>query len=181
MTGRLHRGIVRGFAGHRPSVDPSAFVSDTATVIGQVTVGARSSIWFGAVLRGDVYHIRIGEETSIQDNTVIHVTHDRHATQVGSRVTVGHNVTLHGCTVGDLCIIGMGAVILDNATIGERCIVGAGALVTPGTKIPAGHLAVGSPARPKRALTDEEQAWLADSAQHYVELGQRYATDPDWP
>ena len=176
----LHRGLIRGFRGHQPKLDPTAFVADTATLIGDVTLGARSSVWFGAVLRGDVFHIRIGEETSIQDNAVIHVTHDQYATEVGSRVTVGHGVTLHGCTVGDLCIVGMGAIVLDQAVIGDRSIVGAGALVTPGTKIPPGHLAVGSPARPKRPLTEEELSWLESSAQHYVELARGYASDPDW-
>src|ERR1044071_6803582 len=107
----LHRGLIRPFSGHRPNIDASAFVADNATVIGQVTVGPRSSIWFGAVVRGDVFHIRIGADTSIQDNSVIHVTHDRYPTLVGSRVTVGHSVTLHGCSVEDACIIGMGAII----------------------------------------------------------------------
>src|SRR6476661_5483906 len=101
----LHRGNIRGFDGKRPKVHASAFVADNATIIGDVEIGARSSVWFGAVLRGDVFHIRVGEETSIQDNSVIHVTHDRHATIVGSRVTVGHSVTLHGCTISDRCII----------------------------------------------------------------------------
>jgi carbonic anhydrase/acetyltransferase-like protein (isoleucine patch superfamily) len=176
----LHRGLIRGFGGKQPELDPTAFVADTAVVIGDVTVGPRSSIWFGAVLRGDVFHIRIGADTSIQDNSVIHVTHDRYATLVGNKVTVGHSVTLHGCTVGDLCIVGMGAVLLDQSVVGERCIIGAGALVTPGTVIPPGHLAVGSPARPKRPLTDEELVWLEGSAQHYVELHRAYARDPDW-
>lgn len=176
----LHRGLIRGFRGRRPTLDPTAFVADNATVIGDVSVGARSSIWFGAVLRGDVFYIRIGDDTSIQDNSVIHVTNGQHATHVGNRVTVGHSVTLHGCTVGDQCIIGMGATLLDQAVIGDRCIVGAGALVTPGTKIPPGHLAVGSPARPKRPLTDEELRWLDASALHYVELIQEYCNDDDW-
>jgi len=169
-----HRGLVRSLGATVPRIDPSAFVAETATVIGDVVVGARSSLWFGAVLRGDVHSIVVGEETSIQDNAVVHVTEHRHATQVGSRVTVGHNVTLHGCTIGDLCIIGMGAVILDRAEIGDRCIIGAGALVTPGTKIPAGWLAVGSPARPTRALKEEELEWLSASAKHYVDLIARY-------
>jgi carbonic anhydrase/acetyltransferase-like protein (isoleucine patch superfamily) len=180
-TSRLHRGLIRPVRGHTPRVDPSAFVADTATVIGDVEIGARSSIWFGAVLRGDVFHIRVGEDTSIQDNSVLHVTHDRHATLVGSKVTIGHSVTLHGCTVGDQCIIGMGAIVLDQATIGDRCIVGAGALVTPGSKIPPGHLAVGSPARPKRALTEDELVWLEASALHYVELVHAYAAEFDGP
>jgi carbonic anhydrase/acetyltransferase-like protein (isoleucine patch superfamily) len=166
---------LRKFDGHTPRVHPTAFVAETAAIIGDVEIGARSSVWFGAVLRGDVFSIRIGEETSIQDNAVVHVTEHRHATNVGSRVSVGHNVTLHGCTIGDLCIVGMGAVILDRAEIGDHCIIGAGALVTPGTKIPAGWLAVGSPARATRQLREEELAWLADSAQHYVRLLERYA------
>ena len=168
--------------GRRPTLPPHGFfwIAPNASVIGDVVVGLDVGIWFGAVLRGDVFHIRVGEDTSIQDNAVIHVTHGQHGTQVGHKVTVGHSVTLHGCTVGDACIVGMGAVILDQAVIGDRCIVGAGALVTPGTKIPPGHLAVGSPARPKRPLTDEELVWLESSALHYVELVQQYIEDPDW-
>ena len=166
--------MIRPFRGQAPQLDPTVYVADNATIIGDVHIGANSSVWFGAVIRGDVFHIRIGRETSIQDNTVIHVTHDRFATVVGDRVTVGHSVTLHGCTVGDLCIVGMGSTILDQVEIGERCIVGAGALVTPGTKIPPGHLVVGAPARVKRPLTEAELQWLAASAAHYVELGRIY-------
>ncbi len=154
--------MIRAYLDKTPALGNEVFVAETAAVIGDVVIGARSSIWFGAVLRGDVFHIRIGEDTSIQDNAVLHVTHDQYATQVGSRVTVGHSVTLHGCTVGD------------------SCIIGAGALVTPGTKIPAGHLAVGSPARPKRPLTEDELSWLDSSAGHYAELVRGYAADPDW-
>ena len=170
--------MIRGFQGKRPQIDPSAFIAETATIVGDVSIGARSSVWFGTVIRGDVFHIRIGDETSIQDNTVIHVTHDRYATSVGSRVTVGHGVILHGCAVRDLVIVGMGAVILDQAEVGERCIVGAGALITPGTKIPAGHLVVGAPARVKRPLTEDELVWLASSAAHYVGLTEQYRSDP---
>jgi len=170
--------LIRGFRGKHPAIAGSAFLADTATVIGDVTIGAHSSVWFGAVVRGDVYHVRIGAETSIQDNTVIHVTHDQYATTVGDRVTVGHGVVLHGCTVRDLVIVGMGSIILDQADVGERCIVGAGALVTPGTKIPSGHLVVGAPARVKRPLTEEELEWLSSSAAHYVELTKAYQTDP---
>ncbi len=171
--------MIRPFRQKRPQIDPTVFVADNATVIGDVEIGAHSSVWFGAVIRGDVMGIRIGAETSIQDNTVIHVTMDRCPTLIGSRVTVGHSVTLHGCSVGDLCIIGMGSTVLDQAEIGERSILGAGALVTPGTKIPAGHLAVGAPARVKRALTESELRWLETSAAHYVELARIYRTDTD--
>lgn len=175
MSGR--RSPIRPFRGKLPTVDPSVYIADTATVVGDVEIGAGSSVWFGAVIRGDVFHIRIGRETSIQDNSVLHVTHDRFATLVGNRVTVGHSVTLHGCSIGDLCIIGMGSTVLDQVEVGERCIVGAGALLTPGTKVPPGHLVVGSPARVKRPLTEAELAWLAASAAHYVELGRIYRAE----
>src|SRR5262249_30883747 len=111
---------------------------------------------------------------SIQDNSVLHVTEGKHATRVGSRVTVGHSVTLHGCTVHDRCIIGMGSTVLDEVEIGEFCILGAGALVAPGTKIPPRHLALGNPARVKRPLREEELAWIESSADHYVELAKGY-------
>ncbi|MSP16723.1 MAG: gamma carbonic anhydrase family protein [Myxococcales bacterium] len=166
--------LLRSFEGITPVVGEGTFLADTAVLVGDVQVGARSSIWFGAVLRGDVFHIRIGDETSIQDQTVIHVTHGQSPTLIGNRVTIGHAVTLHGCVVRDRCLIGMGATLLDHAEIGERSIVAAGALVTPGTRIPPGTLALGSPARPKRDLTAEELAWLETSADHYVELSRRY-------
>jgi len=169
--------VIRSFRGRQPVIDPSVFIADNVTVIGDVHIGARSSVWFGAVIRGDVFHIRIGSETSIQDNTVVHVTHDRFPTLVGDRVTVGHSVTLHGCAIGDLCIIGMGSTILDQVEVGERCIVGAGALLTPGTKVPPGHLVMGAPARIKRPLTEAELQWLANSAAHYVELARIYAAE----
>jgi carbonic anhydrase/acetyltransferase-like protein (isoleucine patch superfamily) len=166
--------IIRSYGGKHPAVGDGAYIADNAVLVGDVVIGARSSIWFGTVLRGDVFHIRVGEETSIQDNSVVHVTHGQNPTLVGSRVTVGHAVTLHGCVVRDHCIIGMGSIILDEAEIGERCIVGAGALVTPGTRIAPGTLAVGAPARPKRDLTADELKWIEVSADHYVELARNY-------
>jgi carbonic anhydrase/acetyltransferase-like protein (isoleucine patch superfamily) len=166
--------LVRRYRDKTPKVGEGTFLAETAVLVGDVEIGARSSIWYGAVLRGDVYHIRIGDETSIQDNAVLHVTHGRNATIVGSRVTVGHSVNLHGCTVSDRCIIGMGSIVLDSAEVGERCIIGAGSLVTPGTVIPEGTLALGSPARPKRDLTPDELDWLEVAAQHYVKLALDY-------
>jgi carbonic anhydrase/acetyltransferase-like protein (isoleucine patch superfamily) len=166
--------MIRSYQGKTPSFGPDSWMAETAVVIGDVEVGARSTLWFGAVVRGDVYFIRIGEETSIQDNSVIHVTHGRHATVVGNRVTVGHSVTLHGCTIRDRVIVGMGSTVLDQAEIGERSILGAGSLVSPGTKIPPGVLALGVPARPKRPLTAEELAWIESSADHYIELAKTY-------
>ncbi len=166
--------IIRSYNDHTPSVGDATFVAETAVLVGDVVVGARSSVWYNTVLRGDVFHIRIGDEVSLQDNTVVHVTSGRHPTIVGNRVTVGHSVVLHGCTIEDRCIIGMGAIVMDRAHIGSDCIVGAGALVTPGTDIPSGHLALGSPARPKRKLTDAELEWIKSSADHYVELAAGY-------
>jgi carbonic anhydrase/acetyltransferase-like protein (isoleucine patch superfamily) len=166
--------MVREFGGIRPRIGAGTFVAETAAVIGDVEIGARSSIWYGAVIRGDVYPIRIGDEVSIQDNTVVHVTGGKHATTVGNRVTVGHSVVLHGCTVADRCLIGIGSIVMDEAYIGTRSIVGAGSLVTPGTRVPEGHLVVGAPARVKRPLTDEELAWLEYSADTYVGLAERY-------
>lgn len=166
--------LIRSFRGHAPTIAEGTFVAETAVVVGDVEVGRRSSLWYGVVLRGDVYHIRVGNDVSIQDNTVVHVTSGRHATTIGDRVTVGHSAVLHGCTIEDDCIIGMGAVVMDRAHIGRFCVVGAGALVTPGTVIEEGQLVVGSPARAKRALTDEERSWIRSSAQHYVELAAEY-------
>lgn len=174
----MRRAIVRGFGGVDPTIGDAVFLAESAAVIGDVHIGARSSIWYGTVLRGDVFHIRIGAECSIQDNTVVHVTGGQHATVVGDRVTVGHSAVLHGCTIGDECIIGMGAVVMDRARVGKHCIVGAGALVTPGTDIPDGQLVVGSPAKPKRALTAGELDWIRSSAQHYVEVAARYLAEP---
>ena len=169
--------IIRSFGNKTPSLGEGCFVAETAVVIGDVEVGPRSSVWYGVVLRGDVHHIRIGEEVSVQDNTVVHVTSGQNPTIVGNRVTIGHSVVLHGCTVGDECLIGMGAVIMDRAVIGKNCVVGAGALVTPGTEIPEGHLALGSPAKVSRPLTDDELHWVSSSAKHYVDLAARYLAE----
>lgn len=166
--------IVRSFEGKTPLIGDGVFLAETAVVVGDVEIGARSSIWYGAVLRGDVHYIRVGEETSIQDGSILHVTGGKHATRVGDRVTVGHAVTLHGCTVHDRCIIGMGSVVLDQAEIGEGCIVAAGSVVTPGTRIPPGSLAVGSPARVRRDLTPDELVSLDVSAEHYLALARKY-------
>jgi carbonic anhydrase/acetyltransferase-like protein (isoleucine patch superfamily) len=166
--------LIRPFAGKTPIVGADVFLAENVSLIGDVEIGPRSSVWYGVVLRGDVYHIRIGEETSIQDNSVVHVTSGSHATIVGNRVTVGHSVVLHGCTVEDECIIGMGAVVMDRAVIGRGSIVGAGALVTPGTIVEPGQLVLGSPARAKRALGADELTFIQVSAAHYVDLGRRY-------
>jgi len=166
--------IIRTFAGKTPQIDKTVFLAESCSVIGDVVIGANSSIWYGTVVRGDVMPIRIGERTSIQDNTVIHVTSERYGTIIGNDCTVGHSAIIHACTVEDFCLIGMGSIILDGARIGRGSLVGAGALVTPGTDIPPGSLVVGSPAKVKRPVNDKEREQIAYGAQHYVELAQRY-------
>ena len=160
--------------GVAPRIDPTAYVQASAQVIGDVHLGADSSVWFNAVLRGDGFHIRVGARSNIQDNSTVHVTTGRQPTLVGDDVTIGHNVVLHGCVVGNRCLIGIGAIVLDRCTVGDDCIVGAGSLLTPGTEIPPGHLALGRPAKVVRPLTDAERAHVLQSAGNYVANAARY-------
>jgi carbonic anhydrase/acetyltransferase-like protein (isoleucine patch superfamily) len=166
--------MIRPFKGRFPEIDPSAFIADSAEVIGDVVIGENSSVWFGSVVRGDVYYIRIGARTNIQDGSVLHVTNGRHATILEDEVTVGHRVTLHGCYVERNSLIGIGAILMDEVRIGERSLVAAGSLITPGTIIPARSLVMGSPARVKRPLTDEEAANLDYFWKNYVALSSEY-------
>jgi carbonic anhydrase/acetyltransferase-like protein (isoleucine patch superfamily) len=159
-----------------PRIHETAFVAPSADVIGDVEIGDQSSLWFQVVARGDVHRIRIGERTNIQDHSMLHVTREKSPLTIGSDVTVGHRVTLHGCTVGNRVLIGMGAVILDDAEIGDNCIIGAGSLVTRGVKIPAGVLAMGSPAKVVRPLNETELAYLLKSAENYVKDSTQYRT-----
>lgn len=165
------RGPLHPYRGVEPRLAEGVFVAPSASVIGDVSIGARSSVWYGAVIRGDVMPIRIGERTSIQDNSVLHATGGWAETIVGDRVTVGHSVILHGCAVGSDVLVGMGSIVLDAAEIGDWVMLGAGSLVTARTKIPAGVLAMGRPAKPVRDLTDEERARIAEAAELYVEYG----------
>lgn len=165
------------YKGVMPTLGDNVFVVDSARIIGDVVIGDGSSFWFGAVVRGDVNYIRIGQRTNVQDNSVLHVTKDTFPLFVGSDVTVGHSVTLHGCRVNDRCLIGMGATVLDGAEIGEDVIIGAGALVTEHMKIPERSLAVGVPAKVVRELTDDEVARIAGSAVHYIEYARNYGKD----
>ena len=158
-----------------PQVDSTVLVVPTATIIGDVVIGPESSIWFQTVVRGDVNFIRIGARTNIQDGSVVHVTLKTHPTIIGDDVTIGHNVTLHGCTVGDRCLIGIGAILLDGVEIGADCMIAAGSVVTPGTVIPPGTLVMGSPARVKRELTADEISHLKKSAENYIEYKKGYA------
>ncbi len=167
---------IRTFQDKTPDIADTAFVDETAIVIGDVTIGADSSLWPMVVARGDVHSITIGERTNIQDASVLHVTHDGKYTpggfplNIGDNVTVGHRVTLHACTVGNLCLIGMSATIMDGAVIGEKSIIAAGALVPTGKELEGGYLYVGSPVKRVRALTDEELESLEYSANHYVKM-----------
>jgi carbonic anhydrase/acetyltransferase-like protein (isoleucine patch superfamily) len=158
----------------KPEIHPSVYLQTGVIVLGDVHIGPDSSVWFNSVIRGDVYHIRIGARTNVQDMCMIHVTKGRHATIIGDEVTLGHRVTLHGCTIRDRVLVGMGAIVMDRAEVGEDCIIGAGALVTEGTVIPPGSLAVGSPARVKRPLTDAERAFIRVSAQNYIDYANAY-------
>jgi carbonic anhydrase/acetyltransferase-like protein (isoleucine patch superfamily) len=156
---------VRGFT---PKIHPTAFVFPNATIIGDVEIGEKSSIWPNVTIRGDVFAIRIGQETNVQDGTVIHGTYQRCGTTLQDRVTIGHQVTLHGCEIGKGSLIGMGSIIMDNAKIGESSLVGAGSLVTEGSVFPPRSLILGRPAKVKRELTQEEVALLEESADNYL-------------
>lgn len=165
--------MLRPFRDTFPTVSPTAFIADSADVIGRVTIGDDSGIWFGAVLRGDVNQITIGNRSNIQDQSVVHV--DRtHPAQIGDDVTIGHGAIVHGCTIGNGSLIGMGAIILDGAVIGENVLVGAGSLVPQGKVIPPRSLVMGSPAKIIRALTEEEVEQLMDSANRYVAYSKEY-------
>ena len=166
--------ILRGHAGKKPVLGKGVFVAENAAIIGDVVIGDESSIWYATTVRGDVMPIRIGARTSIQDNTVIHVTSDFSGTTIGNDCTIGHAAIIHACTVEDFCLVGMGSILLDGARIGTGSLVGAGALVTPGTDIPPGSLVIGSPAKVKRALNDKEREQSRYGAEHYVELTRRY-------
>ena len=161
--------MLRVFKNHAPRVAPSAYVDESAQVIGDVVIGEESSVWMNAVVRGDVNHIRIGSRTNVQDGTIVHVMRDpSHPTTVGDDVTVGHGVVLHGCTVANRCLIGMGAILLNGSSVGEDCIVAAGTLLPEGMAVPGRSLVMGSPGRVRRALTDDEIAFILQSAQNYV-------------
>lgn len=166
--------MIRGYQGKFPQIGEGVFVEDSAQVIGDVVLGDHSSVWFNTVIRGDVYYIRIGARSNIQDSCVLHVTRDRNATIVGDFVSVAHGVILHGCTVGSHCLIGMGAIVMDQAVVGEGSIVGAGSLVTQGTRIPPRSLALGSPARVVRQLTEAEVNHIDRYAENYLMYKEKY-------
>ena len=166
--------MLRPYRSILPRIHPTAFIDDSAQVIGDVEIGEESSVWMHVVIRGDVNRVTIGRRTNIQDGTVVHVTHGTHPVSIGDEVTVGHAAVLHGCTVGNGCLIGMGALVLDGAEIGEGTIVGAGALVLEHMKVPSRSLVVGRPAVKRRDLTEAEVAAIRASADRYVGYREDY-------
>lgn len=166
--------MISDFEKTSPRIHKTAFIAGNAVVIGDVEIGESSSVWFGSILRGDVNYIRIGARTNIQDSCVIHVSTKTHPTILEDEITLGHRVTLHGCHVETGCLIGIGAVVLDGARIGRNSLVAAGSLVTPNTIIPPRSMALGSPARVKRELTDEEVLDLEKFWRRYVSLSEIY-------
>jgi carbonic anhydrase/acetyltransferase-like protein (isoleucine patch superfamily) len=161
--------MLRAHRGRTPRVHPSAYIDDSAQVIGDVEIGEESSVWMGVVIRGDVNRIRIGRRTNVQDGTVVHVMKDTHPTEVGDEVTIGHAAVIHGCTIERGCLIGMGAIVLNGARIGAGSLVAAGTLVPQGLAVPPRSLVMGSPGRIKRPLTDGEVADVLEYASRYVE------------
>lgn len=170
--------MIRPFRGAMPRIASSAYIDPSAQVIGDVAVGEHSSVWPNVSIRGDVNYIRIGAETSIQDNSVLHVDHDLYPCIVGSRVTVGHRVVLHGCEVGDGALIGIGAVVLNGAKIGAGAIVAAGALVPEGMEIPPNAVAMGMPAKVRREVTAGERERFEKNCDRYVEITAIYKEGP---
>ncbi|MBA2494520.1 MAG: gamma carbonic anhydrase family protein [Acidobacteria bacterium] len=162
--------MIKSFQNTHPKIHETAFIAENAVVIGDVEIGEDSSVWYGAVLRGDVNYIRIGKRTNIQDASVIHVSSKTHPTVLEDEVTLGHRVTLHGCYIETGCLIGIGAIILDGVRVGRNSLVAAGSLVTPNIQIPPRSLVMGSPARVKRELTDDEIYNQARFWQNYTDL-----------
>ena len=173
---------IRPYEGHWPEIDPTAYIAPTAVIIGRVKIGARASVWDGCVLRGDVSYIEIGEETNVQDGTVIHLTSATMGTKaiptiVGARVTIGHCALLHACTVADDAFVGMRGTMLDESSIATGSMLGAGGLLTPRKQIPEGELWVGSPARKAKSLNENAMSGFRLSAAHYVDLAQKHKAE----
>jgi carbonic anhydrase/acetyltransferase-like protein (isoleucine patch superfamily) len=169
--------MLKPFRGTHPQIHPTAFVEESAQVIGDVHIGEQSSVWFNAVVRGDVFYIRIGKRTNIQDGSVIHVSNGTHATILEDEVTIGHNVTLHGCYIERGSLVGIGSIVMDGVRVGAQSLVAAGSLISPGTQIPPRSLVMGIPARVKRPLTSEEVTGLEVFWKNYVEYIQMYRED----
>lgn len=171
---------IRTFQNHQPNISSQAYIDETAVVTGDVEIGAHTSLWPCVVARGDVHRIRIGEQSNIQDGSILHVSHDSEFLPggaeliIGNRVTVGHKAILHGCTIEDLALIGMGAIIMDQALVRSHVVVGAGSIVPGHKELESGYLYLGAPARRVRRLTQQELDYFDYSARHYVKLAQKY-------
>ena len=166
--------MIHAYRGVVPKVHVSAWIADSADVIGDVELGEESSVWFSTVIRGDVHFIRVGRGTNLQDGTVVHVDRNGTPTILGDYVTVGHAARLHGCHIKSNCLIGIGAVVLDGAVLEEECVVAAGAVVSPGTLVPRGSLLMGAPARVKRSVTEKDLELIYRSAKSYIGLAAEY-------
>ena len=169
--------MIKLFEGKQPQLGRNVYVSENAIVIGDVTLGDEVNIWFGAVLRGDMHYIKIGNRTNIQDNSVVHVTTKVSPTNIGSGVTVGHGAIIHGCTIEDDCLIGMGAILMDDAVIGAGSLIGAGALIPPNMKIPKNSLVVGSPGKVIRQIKEVEREMILERPQEYIDLASIYLNE----
>ncbi|HEV2109126.1 MAG TPA: gamma carbonic anhydrase family protein [Thermomicrobiales bacterium] len=167
---------IRSLCGHRPRIDPTAYVADGAQLIGDVVLDSGASVWFNAVIRGDSDRITVGSETNVQDGAVLHAD-PGFPCMIGHRVVIGHGAILHGCQISDDCLIGMGAIILNGARIGPGCIVAAGALVPEGKEFPARSLIIGVPAKAAREVSDAEMASIQDGVTHYRERAHMYRTE----
>ena len=164
---------IRPYRGKLPVIQPSAYIDESAQVIGDVVIGAESSVWMQVVIRGDVNYIRIGDRTNVQDGTIVHVQHETHPTIIGNDVTIGHGAVVHGCTIRDRVLVGMGAIILNGAEVGEDCIIAAGTLLTEGTVIPPRSMVMGRPGKVRRPLSDADVAMIREFSGNYV----RYRLD----
>ena len=173
----MSNAIIMSFLGQKPQIDKAVFVASGAVVVGDVAIKKESSIWFNVSCRGDVHHIRIGSGTNIQDNSVIHVTNNLFPTQIGNLVTIGHNAIIHGCTIADEVLVGMGAIVLDGAVIPKHCIVAAGSLVPSHKTYPPGSLLMGTPAKVSRMLSRKEVDSILISAKHYMTLSEQYGAN----
>ncbi len=169
--------MICAFQGKKPRIADSAFIEETARVIGEVEIGAHSSVWFYTVIRGDVHFIRIGEATNVQDHSVLHVENGQYPLEIGDQVTIGHSVVLHGCRIGSRCLIGIGAIVLNDVVVGENSVVGAGALLPEHTVVPPGSLVLGVPGKIVREVSVEEIERIRRSATNYVQYKEQYRND----
>jgi carbonic anhydrase/acetyltransferase-like protein (isoleucine patch superfamily) len=157
-----------------PIIKPDCFIAPNSTIIGDVEIGSQSSVWFGTVIRGDVFHIRIGYNTNIQDNSVIHVTTNKYFTSIGNNVTIGHSVILHGCSIKGNSLIGIGSIVMDQCEVEEWSIVAASSVLKSGTKVPSGKLWGGTPAKEIRDLNETEREWIKELSDNYIKLSKDY-------